>query len=81
MVVTRNSYCNKLNVCINNKKKNFTLQNINKIRNLNKFLLKNNLVKIVKKDNKAEINLLFNSNKPKFKRIRFYRNVNKYTFK
>lgn len=81
MVVNINSYCNKFNVCVNNNKKNTTFQNTNKVKYLNKFLLKNNLIKIIKKGEKITPNLLFNLNKPKFKKINFYKNVNKYTFK
>jgi len=81
MVINLNHCCNKLNVCINHKKKKTVFRNINKAKSLHKFLLKNNLIKLTSVGGYDTTSLLFSSAKPKFKKITLYKNDNKYTFK
>jgi hypothetical protein len=78
-----NNICNKFNVSVNNKKKTTKFLNTKKSINLNKFLVRNNLVKISLNKGQVTSKLLFNMNKPKFKKIKIkiLKNVDKYTFK
>lgn len=79
--VYHNSNLNSYNIVVNNKKNTVYANNNNKNRKLVKALLKNNIIKLSVYKNQLKASLNFTHNIPRYKRISYCKDANKYTFK
>lgn len=76
-----NMNLNSYNAAINNKKSIVYTSRNNKNKKLLKTLLRNNIIRLSIKNNQFKSSLIFTDNLPKYKKINFSTNDNKYTFK
>jgi hypothetical protein len=76
-----NSNLNSYNIAVNNKKNTVYTNNNNKNRKLVKVLLKNNIIRLSIYKNQLKTSLNFTHNIPRYKKISYYKDANKYTFK